>query len=90
MNMEHDYKALWEYEMKITAELRQQIDGLEKAVREKEDACERLETAILGRDEQISELEEQLNDNAEFISYLTGQLIAYRHTIGVMFGGKRA
>lgn len=90
MNMEHDYKALWEYEMKITAELRQQIDGLEKAASEKEDACERLETAILGRDEQISELEEQLNDNAEFISYLTGQLIAYRHTIGVMFGGKRA
>ena len=86
--MEHDYKALWEYEMKITAELRQQIDGLEKTVTEKEDACERLETAILGRDEQISELEEQLNDNAEFISYLTGQLIAYRHTIGVMFGGK--
>ena len=88
MKMEHDYKALWEYEMKITAELRQQIDGLEKTVTEKEDACERLETAILGRDEQISELEEQLNDNAEFISYLTGQLIAYRHTIGVMFGGK--
>ena len=86
--MEHDYKALWEYEMKITAELRQQIDGLEKTVTEKEDACERLETSILGRDEQISELEEQLNDNAEFISYLTGQLIAYRHTIGVMFGGK--
>lgn len=90
MNMEHDYKALWEYEMKITAELRQKIDKLNKVVQEKEDACERLDTVILSRDEQISELEEQLNDNAEFISYLTGQLIAYRHTIGVMFGGKRA
>lgn len=88
--MEHDYKALWEYEMKITSELRQKIDKLEKVVQEKEDACERLDTVILSRDEQISELEEQLNDNAGFTDFLTGQLIAYRNVINVMFGGKRA
>ena len=86
--MERDYKALWEYEMKITAELRQTIDKLKKVVQEKEDACERLDTVILSRDEQISELEEQLNDNAGFTDFLTGQLIAYRNVINVMFGGK--
>lgn len=86
--MEHDYKKLWEYEMTITAELRQKIDKLEKAVREKEDACDKLEADLRSKYAEIDDLNNTIADSAVFTSFLSGKLNAYQNVINTMFGGK--
>jgi len=83
--MEHDYKALWEYAYKENEKHKAQIAEAEEIIHEKDAACDKLEEALRDKDAEISDLNDTINDNAEFTSYLSGQLIAYRHVLDLMF-----
>ena len=74
MNMEHDYKALYEYVNRKNDELTKQNEELEAS-------AQKLEEQVTDMETEIRDLEAQLHDNVDFTSWLCGMVEGLKYCI---------